>query len=143
MPNGNVMPPDLEFVLLDKQGNNLLTSISTPIKVSWVNQGKTSYLGDECAGGGCTMVREGHSPSGKPKYAFYYSSLGASQVSASTSKTFYIELGAKTDTLFYDVQKTRPNDPLDKYDIVSVTFNGKLVAIDQDQVPIYPLRRLH
>ncbi|AMR27949.1 hypothetical protein A0257_13185 [Hymenobacter psoromatis] len=66
-----------------------------------------------------------------------------SLASADGYKIFYLELGGKTDTLFWDVQKTRPNDPLDKYDIVSVKFNGKPVAIDQDQLPIYPLQRLH
>ncbi len=66
-----------------------------------------------------------------------------SEVSSDGYKTFYLELGGKTDTLFWDVQKNKPNDPLDKYDVVSVKFNGKLVAIDQDQLPIYPLQRLH
>ncbi len=90
------------------------------------------------------MVREAHSFTGSPlKYNYYYMSLGMSLVSYDGYKTFYIDLGGKTDTLFLDVQKTAPNDPLDAYDIVSVKFNGKPVAIDQDQLPIYPLRRLH
>lgn len=66
-----------------------------------------------------------------------------SNVSSDGYKTFYLELGGKTDTLFWDVQKTNPKDPLDKYDIVSVTFNGKPVLIDQDQRPVYPLQRRH
>lgn len=143
LPDGNDFPPALNFVLLDKQGNNLLTSISTPIKVSIVSKGQTVFLGDECAGGGCTMVRPGYSSgSTPPKYAFYYGSLGASVVSSNGTKTFYLELGGKTDTLYYDVQEVRPNNPFDKYDVVSVKFNGKSIAIDQDQLPIYPLRRL-
>lgn len=141
--NGNIMPPDANFALLDKQGNNLLTSTSTPIKVWFIQDNQRKYLGQECAGGGCTMVREAHSSTGSLKYNYYYSSLDMSNVSYDGYKTFYMEFGGKTDTLFWDVQKARPNDPLDKYDIVSVKFNGKPIVIDQDQLPIYPLQRLH
>lgn len=88
------------------------------------------------------MVREAHNYQGKPlKYSYNYSSLDMSNVSVAGAKTFYIELGGKIDTLFVDVQQNAPNDPLDKYDIASVVFNGKLIAIDQDQLPIYPLQR--
>ncbi len=77
-----------------------------------------------------------------PKYDFYYSSLGAALASSEGSKTWYIELGGKTDTLYYDVQKTRPNDPLFKYDIKAVVFNGQ-VALQEDpgQPPLYVFRR--
>ncbi len=143
MPNGNIMPPAANLALLDKQGNSLLTSTSTPIKVWFVLNGQQKYLGQECAGGGCTMVRKAYSSTGTPKYGFYYGSLDMSNVSSDGYKTFYLELGGKTDTLFWDVQKTNPKDPLDKYDIVSVTFNGKPVLIDQDQRPVYPLQRRH
>lgn len=143
IPNGNIMPPAANLALLDKQGNSLLTSTSTPINVWFIQDGQRKYLGAECAGGGCTMVREAHSSTGTPKYPFYYGSLGMSEVSAGGYKTFYLELGGKTDTLFWDVQKTKPNDPLDKYDVLSAKFNGKPVTIDQDQIPIYPLQRLH
>jgi hypothetical protein len=146
VPNGNDRPPDLRFALLDKHGNSLLTSTSTPLNVYWLNrQGQRENLGLECAGGGCTMVREGHSPSasGSPKYPFYYSSGGASEVSASTTKTFYLELNGKTDTLTYDVQLIRPNDLLDKYEIKSVIFNGKVASVDLDQYSIYVFQRRH
>jgi hypothetical protein len=49
------------------------------------------------------MVREGNSASGGPKCIFHYSLGGALNVSASTIKTFYLELNGKTDTLIYDV----------------------------------------
>jgi len=144
VPNGNVRPPYLSFALLDKQGNSLLTSTSTPLNVFWLNKsGQREYLGSECAGGGCTMVRVGHSATGNPKYPFYYSSGGASEVSASTTKTFYLELNGKTDTLQYDVQLVRPNDPLDKYDIKSVVYNGKVASTDPDQYSIYVFQRRH
>lgn len=80
---------------------------------------------------------------GNPKYPFYYSSGGASEVSASTTKTFYLELNGKTDTLYYDVQLVRPNDPLDKYEIKSVVFNGIVAPTDPDQYSIYVFRRRH
>ena len=143
IPNGNVMPPAANLALLDNNGNNLLTSTSSPLKVWFSKDGQPTYLGQECAGGGCTMVREAHSSTGTLKYPFYYGSLDMSLVSYGGIKTFYIEFGGKTDTLFWDVQKTRPDDLLDKYDIVSVKFNGKPVAIDQAQLPIRPLQRLH
>jgi len=101
------------------------------------------YLGGECAGGGCTMVREAYTSAGTPKYSYKYSSLDMSLVSADGIKTFYIDFGGKVDTLFCDVQKTKPNDPLDKYDVVSVLFNGKPVVPDPDQLPILPFKRLH
>jgi hypothetical protein len=144
VPNGNDRPPALSFALLDKQGASLLTSTSSPLKVSWINpKGQREYLGLECAGGGCTMVREGHSATGSPKYPFYYSSGGASEVSASTTKTFYLELHGKTDTLYYDVQLVRPNDPVDKYEIESVVFNGKVASVDPAQYSIYVFQRRH
>lgn len=35
--NGNFMPNPLVFALLDKQGNNLLTSTATPIQIYFVS----------------------------------------------------------------------------------------------------------
>ncbi|OWP61638.1 hypothetical protein CDA63_18260 [Hymenobacter amundsenii] len=77
-----------------------------------------------------------------PRYAFYYSSLGASLASSNGSKTWYVEVDGKTDTLYYDVQKTRPNDPSFKYDVNAVVFNGQ-VALQEDpgQPPLYVFRR--
>lgn len=146
IPNGNVVPPALEFVLLDKQGNNLLASIATPIRISAVkSNGETGFLGQECAGGGCTMIRAANRYSTRnPKYDFYYSSLDAALSSSEGVKTWYIELGGKTDTLYYDVQQTRPNDPSDKFDTKAVIFNGR-VALQEDpeQPPLYVFRRRH
>ncbi|MDJ0364301.1 hypothetical protein QMK33_04000 [Hymenobacter sp. H14-R3] len=142
-PTGNTMPPPINFALLDKQGNQLLTSTSTPIKVYFLKGTQPVYLGSECAGGGCTMVRETYTSTGNPKYSYKYSSLDMSLVSADGVKTFYLELGGKTDTLVWDVQKTKPNDPLNKYDVVAVLFNGKPVIPDPDQLPILPFKRLH
>ena len=100
-----------------------------------MQDGQRKYFGPECAGGGCTMVREAYSATGKPKYSFSYCSLDLAEVSQNGIKTFYLELGGKTDTLVYDVQRGQSN-PIP-------VFNGKPVAIDQDQLPIFPLRRLH
>jgi hypothetical protein len=144
MPNGNVMPPALDFVVLDKQGNNLLTGITTPVEVSSVNaSGQSFSLGRECSDGGCTMIRASYSYGlGTPKYNFHYSTLGAPLASSAGSKTWYITIGGKTDTLHYDVQKTRPDDPLFKYDTKAVVFNGQ-VALQEDpgQPPLYVFRR--
>ena len=144
MPDGNIMPPTLDFVLLDSGGNNLLTSLSTPIQVFGIkSNGQPIFLGAECAGGECTMIREANQSSAiMPKYSFYYSSLGASLSSESGVKTWYIKLDGKTDTLYYDVQKTRPNDRLYKYDTKAVIFNGQVARQeDPGQPPLYVFRR--
>lgn len=136
IPNNNIMPVPLMFHLLDKQGVSLLTSVNTPIRVySFDQNGQAQYLGSECQSGGCTMVR-----ASGPPYGFGYQSLWASQSSAAGIKTWYIELGGKTDTLYYDVRETRPNNPLDQYDIVSVKFNGETIPLS---VPPYVLQRRH
>ncbi len=91
------------------------------------------------------MIREANKVSIRtPKYDFYYSSLDAALSSSGGMKTWYIELGGKTDTLYYDVQKTRPNDPVDKFDTKAVLFNGQ-VALQEDpgQPPLYVFRRKH
>jgi hypothetical protein len=130
------IPPALHFALLDKQGNNLLTSTSTPLQVSTIDaNGKTIMLGSECAGGGCTMIRSAAAGGATaPKYAFVYSSLGAALASQSGSKTWYLELNGKTDTLYFDVQHTR-------YE--TVRFNGQPAIIDPAQLPVYVFQRRH
>lgn len=125
VPNSSSMPPALVFALLDKQGNSMLTGIDTPVRVYSIDQiGKRNYLGTECNGGGCTMVREV-----EPPYNFVYVSLFASTGSLAGIKTWYIELGGKTDTLYYDVRRTHSNDPLMAYDLMTPLFNGK--ALDK------------
>ncbi|OWP62618.1 hypothetical protein CDA63_13330 [Hymenobacter amundsenii] len=77
-----------------------------------------------------------------PGYAFYYSTLGASLASSDGLKTWYLTLGGKTDTLYYDVQKTRPNDPLFRYDVKAVLFNGQVALREHpSQPPLYVFRR--
>jgi len=122
-PTNISMPPHLLFALVDKTGNSLLTTTNTPIRVYALDaNGQRVELGEECSGGGCTMVRPF-----EPPYNFLYTSLYASTGSVSGLKTWYIELGGKVDTLFYDVQKTRPNDPLMPYDLVHASFNGEIL----------------
>ena len=129
------IPVSLSFVLLNKQGANLLTSTATPVQVSFRNSsGQLVYLGSECAGGGCTMVRESHSNTGTPKYKFHYQSLDMSFVSLNGGRTYYINLGGKTDTLYYDRQKSGN---------ATLSFNGRPAAIDPDQLPVYVLQRQH
>ena len=125
------MPPPLRFVLLDAQGQNLLTSTTTPVAVTAVaSNGQSFTLGSECQGGGCTMVRQ--ASSGAPKYAYYYSTLDAPVSSMGGIKDWYISLGGKTDTLRLDVQHTQ---------YLQVRFNGKDAAMDPDQLPLYVFRR--
>lgn len=89
------------------------------------------------------MVRESHNYNNLPlKYKFDYETHTVHSGSLNGIKTWYIELGGKTDTLFYDAQYLQPNDPAGKFELKTVTFNGKSVAIDQDQLPVYPLQRL-
>ncbi|MGI4871143.1 MAG: hypothetical protein ACRYFX_08190 [Janthinobacterium lividum] len=135
----------VHFALLDKQGNNLLTS-TTPIQVySLSATGQKNYLGSECAGGACTMVREAHAYNGQSlKYKFNYETGTIHSASLNGSaKTWYIELGGKTDTLFYDAQYNQPNVQSGDYSIKAVMFNGKVAAIDPDQLPVYVLQRRH
>jgi hypothetical protein len=136
IPNNNIMPVPLRFYLLDKTGASLLASVTTPVRVYAFDQaGRAVYLGSECQGGGCTMIREDAT-----QYHYQYWSLDAALASAAGTKTWYIELGGKTDTLYYDVQETRHNDPLDKYDVVGIKFNGETIALS---TPPYTLQRRH
>lgn len=131
------MPPALDFVLLDKQGNNLLTGIKTPIEVSADNgRGQRFSLGKECSDGGCTMIRAANRASTRtPKYDFYYSTLGAALASSEGIKTWYITLGGKTDTLYYEVQNARTK---------AILFNGQVARQeDPEQPPLYVFRQRH
>lgn len=69
-----------------------------------------------------------------PKYSFYYSTLGAPLASSNGSKLWYLELGGKTDTLYFDVEKTQTK---------AMVFNGEPAHIDPNQLPIYVFRRKH
>lgn len=127
------IPPALNFVLLDAQGQNLLTSTATPISVAAVNaKGQPFTLGSECQGGGCTMVRQAYSTGAAPKYSYYYSTLDAPISSMDGVKDWYISLAGKTDTLHLDVQHATYRQ---------VRFNGQDAAIDPGQQPVYVFRR--
>ena len=132
--NDKDIPPALNFVLLDKQGNNLLTSTTTPLHVFSADaNGKSVMLGSECAGGGCTMIRSATAGGATtPKYGYVYSSLGIAMASQSGSKTWYLKLMGKTDTLYFDVQRTQ---------FQTVRFNGQEASIDPAQLPVYVFQR--
>ncbi len=144
VPNGNDMPEQIRFVLLNAQGIPLLTSVSTPLVVATQTAPGTLYtLGFECQDGGCRMINE-FAPTAQYPYPFFYSSLEMALFSVRGNKQWLLTLNGKTDTLYCDVQRTRPNDPLDQFDVVGVTFNGRPVSIDKTIMPwAYVLRRRH
>lgn len=80
------------------------------------------------------MVRESPSNTKVLKYKFQYESLDMSVASINGIKTYYIDLGGKVDTLYYDRQKSGN---------ATVTFNGRPATIDPDQLPVYVLQRRH
>lgn len=144
-PNGNDMPYPMQFVLLDKQGNELFTSEDTPIKVSSFNsQGQRFYVDSKTEyPDGKSKVIVSVTPSTSYPFRFIFNSLTMPLASSNGSKEWYLELNGKTDTLYYDVRHTRPNALYNQYDVVSVSFNGKTVTASGDPLntPYYVLRR--
>lgn len=132
-------PPATVFVLLDKEGNELLTSPSTPIRVSSTNlAGQYFALGSECTGGGCQMINAFPSGGYRP-YNFFYASMDLTSASGQGSSKWYITLNGKTDTLFFDLKSV----PAGSYP-TNPTFNGSPITIDRRlSIPAYVLRRRH
>ena len=144
-PNGNDMPYPMQFVLLDKQGNELFISEDTPIKVSSFNsRGQRFYIDNqsEYPDGNIKLIKS-ITPSSTYPFRFIYSSLSIPLASSDGSKEWYLELNGKTDTLYYDVRRTRPEALTNQYDVISVSFNSKPVAASGDPLnsPYYVLRR--
>ena len=138
------MPGSLEFVLLDRSGQELLTSEDTPIKISSFNSsGRRFYLSDlsEYPDGKTKLVKISI-PTASYPYHFYYSTLGMPLASSNGSKEWYLELNGRTDTLHYDVRRTRPDAAFNQYDVVSISFNGRSVVTHYDSgSPYYILQR--
>ena len=134
------LPPAKCFVLLDKEGRELLTSTSTPLRVSATNlNGQYFELGSECAGGGCQMINAYPVTNYRP-YNFFYASSGFAVASISGISTWHLTLNGKTDTLFFDLKGLDPSflDP------ANATFNGTPITIDRTlSIPAYVLRRRH
>ncbi|NKI92058.1 hypothetical protein HBN54_004682 [Hymenobacter sp. 1B] len=144
-PNGNVMPMPIYLVLLDKQGNELLTSEDTPLVVSSFNsQGQRFYVSslNEYPDGKTKLITA-IVPSLIFPYHFVYHSITMPLASSNGSKDWYLELNGKTDTLRYDVQHTRPQALNNQYDVMPVSFNGQSVAVSggSPDNPYYVLRR--
>lgn len=140
VPNGNVMPDPIVFVLLDKQGDELFTSEDTPIQVSSFNKaGQRFYIKSnvEYPDGKIKMIQS-IAPTTEFPYHFFYASLGMPLASGDGSKEWYLELNGKTDTLHYDVRHTRPNALYNQYDVIAVSFNGQPVEASGD-----PRKRLY
>lgn len=140
--DGYTMPDPLIFVLLNKQGKNLLTSVDTPLRIySYGYTNKLSYLNYT---NGFNPIIGGDSTANFP-YKFAYSNLEPAIISSNGVKDWYLELNGKTDTLHYDIQETRPTARFDRYDVIAVSFNGKPVApaTTLDGSAYYVLQRRH
>jgi|GEM_PF-1478768 len=145
-PNGNDMPYPMQFVLLDKQGNELFISEDTPIKVSSLNSSGQRFYVDNHSEypDGKNKVIKAVTPSATYPYHFIYSALTMPIASSNGSKEWYLELNGRTDTLHYDVQHTRPSATYNQYDVVSISLNGQPVVAHGDvNSPYYVLQRKH
>lgn len=143
-PNGNDMPYPMQFVLLDKQGQELFTSEDTPIKVSSLNSSGQRFYVDNRSEypDGKSKVIKVTIPSATYPYHFIYNALTMPIASSNGSKEWYLELNGRTDTLHYDVQHTRPNAPYNQYDVASISLNGQPVVAHGDvNSPYYVLQR--
>ena len=139
--DGYELPDPLTFVLLDKQGHNLITSLNSSLKIwSFTPQGKQFYL--DYTGKDFQPIAAADSTVSFP-YKFLYNNAELGVESSLGSKEWYLELNNKVDTLHYDVQHTRPNDRFHQYDVLSVRFNGKPIApiMTPGVVPYYVFQR--
>lgn len=141
--DGYDMPDPLTFVLLNRQGYNLITSVKSPLKIwSFTPQGKLFTL--DYTGKAFNPITASDSTVLFP-YKFLYNNLEIPVDSDLGSKEWYLELNGKVDTLHYDVQHTRPDDRFHQYDVLSVLFNGKPVVLTNTPgvVPYYVFQRQH
>lgn len=136
----DVRPPAIKFVLLDKEGAELITGPSTPLRVSSTTpSGRYFELGSECAGGGCRMI-DAFPPSLQLPYHFVYSSGDLVEASVSGSAYWYLTLNGKTDTLYFDLRGVDPQHLIPAHP----TFNGTPIILAQPMTfPFYVLRRKH
>ena len=134
------LPPNTSFVLLNKEGVELITSRATPLRVSSFTPGGRYFeLGDECAGGYCHMIGE-FPPNAYHPYNFLYSSGGLTSSSVIGCAYWYLTLNGKTDTLYFNLQGVDPEHLVPAHP----TFNGQPIAIDPNlNIPAYVLRRRH
>ena len=123
-PCMDIMPNRLYFVLLDKQGQNLLTNVQAPLKMyTYDLTGKTSDIDLNSP----KAIFESDFPESLPSKCAFASGYPAG-LSASGTKEFYLELNGKTDTLHYDVQRIAGlQSCTDRYEVAAITFNGKPV----------------
>lgn len=121
----------------------MITSTNSPLRIwSFTPQGKQFYL--DYTGKEFKPIVAADSTSIFP-YKYLYSNTEPGIESSLGSKTWYLESGGKIDTLYYDVQHTRPNDRFHQYDVLSVLFNGKAIAPVNTPgvVPYYVFQRQH
>ena len=138
---GNDMPDNLVFVMLASNGRNLITS-PTSLTMTYIDlQGRSQYI---------TLNTPEQKPIGKidstraEPYTYLFQSIEPAVISSLGMKTFYLTIGGKTDTLFYDVQRNRPNAVTNQFDVVEALFNGKpaeLRVFQATGAPYYVLRR--
>lgn len=143
----DILTPPTFFVLLDGTGAELLTSTATPLRVTTTVGSNPFELGAECAGGGCTMVKEFPNRALQP-HRFVYGSVELSDYSLGHTQRWYLTLNGKTDTLDYHVKDTSSGTTGQRIEVVQATFNGQPVQPEaqlrgQFGGPFFVLRRRH
>ena len=138
-------PISTKLVLLDANGTNLLTSTNPLlVSVAYQENGQTIVLGPECGAGYsvCPNITKFSTNSNQP-YEFVYSSGDMTGASLKKGREWYITVGGKTDTLYYELRDISANTD---YKVVSAIFNGRPVQTDavldmQFGYPVFVLRR--
>jgi|GEM_PF-2505076 len=135
IPNTTVMPEELRFVLLEKDGKPFIDSPQVSIRMFFIQDGREVNLGDECKQPNCSIIR---SFGELGPYPYYYQSLSAPLMSGDSNlKTYYLQVGSNdVDTVFLDVVSTGSTDPkIGAYTYRQVAFNGKKVEINRTTMP--------
>ena len=133
--------------MLDSEGKNLLTSTNPLLaSVAYQENGQTIVLGPDCGDGYsvCPNITKYPTSSNQP-YEFVYGSSEMTDASLKKGREWYITVGGKTDTLYYELRYL-PANAYTTFEVVSAIFNGRPVQTDavldgQFGRPVFVLRR--
>lgn len=130
-------PAPVTFVLLDKQGKNLVTSVSDQIYLSYSDNGQTQII--PCVIGPLQDAAT-RQPTNKYGGLLIGCSIGDYSVRQSNPiKTFQVMVNNKAaGTIYYDLQPNTTRNlagTSDCFKLISFQFNTTPVQIDQNVMP--------